>query len=95
MSADTGVYVLKTITRNPEIFEYRVACLQAVDNVSWDDNQKCQTNDPDVMIKNARKMWLGHFTSNEDTAMKWALEIQKDYGWTEYGICMIEIDRVF
>lgn len=38
MSADNGIYILKTINA------YRVKHILGFDNIYWDDNQKCDTN---------------------------------------------------
>ena len=57
MSADNGVYILKTLGKKPGEFEYRVQEMQAVENYEWDPKRKRPVNDPDVHIKNARKMW--------------------------------------
>ena len=98
MSADNGVYILET--KGPE---YRVAHLQAVDNVyySWSTADDGTTNgdevdDQDIWIMNAREMWFGApvFT-DEDEAWRAARELHDKIDYTEYGISKIEIDRVF
>lgn len=91
MSADNGIYILKTI--GPE---YRVRHLQAVDNICWDQNNKCESSDFDVMIVNAREMWYGsEVFLDEDTAWKYARKLQKEVGYTEYGVSVIHVDRSF
>lgn len=96
MSADNGIYILETI--GPE---YRVAHLQAIDNLAYDESapkgsERYNSKNPDVLIKNARKMWQNCqvFTS-EERAMKSAMEMLKDCCVCEYGICYIKIDRKF
>lgn len=94
MSADNGIYVLET--KGPE---FRVAHLQAIDNLTWDDEKKDHNNDPDVAIKNARSMFgrAKKFKDKESAilyAHKQAEEIVED-GPLEYGVCSISIDRKF
>lgn len=93
MSADNGIYILQT--RGPE---FRVAHLQAVDNVyyCWDGNSGDTTDDPDVWIVNARSMWYNcEVYINEDEAWEKARKLQEEIDYTEYGISKIEIDREF
>lgn len=98
MSADNGVYILQT--RGPE---FRVAHLQAIDNVyySWGYKEDGtidggDTDNQDIWIMNARQMWFGApvFT-DEDEAWKAAREIHDSVDFTEYGISKIEVDREF
>ena len=104
MSADNGVYILETNTKEHNRKEYRVRHLQAVENVGWDDNKQepdknyCggYTDDPDITIKNARKMWSGcQVFYSEENALKEAWKMLKDLDVCEYGICRIQIDRIF
>ena len=108
MSADNGIYILITpsfwskifpILKNSEQYnkEYRVAHLQAIENIDWDWTRGSGEEDHEnIMIKNARKMWKDcKVCYNKKAAYKEARELEKKYGWTEYGICEIEVDRVF
>ena len=89
MSADNGIYILKT--RGPE---FRVAHLQAIDNLDWGRNG-C-TDDPDVRIANAREMWFGSpVFKTEEEAWEEARRLHSLIEYTEYGVSMVEIDRVF
>jgi hypothetical protein len=91
MSADNGIYILKT-----EGPEYRVAHLQAVENVNWDHSKNDYTDDPDVMIQNAREMWSPCQPFNSEAeALKIASHMLQREFICEYGICSIEIPRVF
>lgn len=90
MSADNGIYILETY--GPE---YRVAHLQAVENVQWDSENHCESDDPEVMIVNARRMWKNSevFTIRLgalEKADKLANEID-----TEYGITFVKIPKDF
>lgn len=91
MSADNGVYVLET-----EGPEYRVAHLQAVENLSWDKSKEDYTDDPEVHISNAREMWANTpvFTSKEK-AVKYASEVAEDYPYLEYGIQILKVPKKF
>lgn len=91
MSADNGIYILET-----EGPEFRVAHLQAVDNLEWDDETSSPSDNPDVWIKNAREMWRASAVySNADDAYRRARDLLKKHEWTEYGICEIRIGRKF
>jgi hypothetical protein len=100
MSADNGIYILRTLKKDcPEgsldPYEYRVAHLQAIENVDWDETTGGYTEDPDVRIKNAREMWARcNVVSKKEVDQK-ADELERKYGWTEYGIAYITIERVF
>jgi len=97
MSADNGIYILKT--RGPE---YRVAHLQAVENYNTrayydgDIYRIEHVTDPDYQMEQSRAMWEDSpVFHNEDEAMDYAFQLQDEHVWTEYGICYIVIDRVF
>ena len=96
MSADNGIYVLSTIHPNDiNEREYRVAYLMAVDNLAWDEETKELSDDPDVMIKNAREMW-GNSTVFDDGHNAWDYARILNQGqYTEYGIVEIKIERIF
>lgn len=96
MSADNGVYILETLAENGHYHEYRVAHLCAIDNVNWSEEYSVLMRLDDVRIKNARKMWKDckAFT-NEADAFSEARKIEKSQSWTEYGIVIVVIDRVF
>ena len=97
MSADNGVYILRT-----EGPEYRIKHLQAVENLYWDEHIGGETQDRDVWIVNAREMWKGCevFTDMYDAlneAHRIYEEIMSDdfCPICEYGICSITIGRKF
>jgi len=94
MSADNGIYILTTL--KDDSIEYRVAHLQAVDNIYWDDKIKKETFDDDVMIKNAREMWIDFkYFKSKKKAIDYAIKLHDKIGYVEYGISFIEIDREF
>lgn len=94
MSADNGIYILKT--PKGDGFEYRVAHLQGIENYEWDEQIGGCTDDPDVYIDNARYMWKDcEVFSDEVGVMTLALKMEREYTYVEYGICCIDIDREF
>jgi len=94
MSADNGIYILSTLKGRG--YEYRVAHLQAVENVDWDDKTKDYTKKDDVRIVNARGMWDGcKVFTNEDTAHELAHDLAEDCTILEYGICSVHINKEF
>jgi len=101
MSADNGIYILKTpvssySSMQGDGFEYRVAHMQAAENLSWDDKKHCHTENLNVRIKNAREMWEGEdMFHSEEEARKAAIALAETISFLEYGICLIEINREF
>ena len=94
MSADNGVYILRT--PKDDGYEYRVAHLQAVENYLWDENSNQETDDEDVHIENARRMWAGSPVFTEESRVfSLAFEIYAELDICEYGVSIIDIDREF
>ena len=101
MSADNGIYILKTIHGNG--FEYRVAHMGAVENYEWDFLKKDEsgfglggyTDDTKWHIFNARQMWIDPAFSSRDEAWNEARRQHDEVGYTEYGICEIFIPEEF
>lgn len=104
MSADNGIYILRTISgNNPKRrhYEYRVEHLQAIENYMWDDDTNAQTEDQNVWIVNARKMWSNCIVhSSINRAMTVAktmkdLVMKSECPILEYGISTITIQKKF
>lgn len=99
MSADNGIYILVTGTGNNK--EYRVKELQAVDNVNWDSEITDYTSDPDIRIKNARRMWKNctpykkRAEAMEQAGGLYEEIMESTFPVLEYGICFIEIPKDF
>ena len=94
MSADNGIYVLRTPTDDG--YEYRVQHLQAIDNLEWDRGDEAYSDDPAIWIENARAMWRGcHAFTREGEALEYAAELLRQQPICEYGISFIDIDRRF
>jgi len=93
MSADNGVYILKTPARPIKTgncytnqhgkFEYRVAHCQAIDNIDYSD----------LYIP----LLFGNSAvhRNRDSAMELAVRILDELDICEYGICTIEKENYF
>lgn len=88
MSADNGVYILKTprwpvkegnyYTNQHGKFDYRVAHCQAIDNIDYSDLYlPCYFGNSQVH-------------DNEDDAWKEARQIAEDVDFLEYGVSIIE-----
>ena len=96
MSADNGIYILKTSGFHGHGHEYRVAHLQAVENVDWDSAHTGFTSEPAIRIKNAREMWRGcKVLKSEKKALEAAAVMLRSYPVVEYGISFIEIPLKF
>lgn len=99
MSADNGVYILKTLGKGAR-FHYRVAHLQSVENYTWDHIAMKPTEDSLWQIFNARSMWpmdTVFMTASGVNKAAVALhdKIMADLGVVEYGISEISIPRHF
>lgn len=122
MSADNTIAILET---GIEKKEYRVAHLQAVENIQYDENAPdlgycpnkntyCKDHTPDictmciayenryysdnldVLIRNARKMWKDCPVYNDEAeAFLAAKAMYEEIGYCEYGIRTIKIPRDF
>lgn len=101
MSADNGIFTIKTLKGNG--FEFRVAHIQGFNNIEWSDTEPnpnggfgWYTQDPDTLIKNAREMYKDTKPlTDEKDALEEAYKLHKEVGYTEYGICLLEIPREF
>ena len=93
MSADNGVYILKTparpikdgdcYTNRHGVYEYRISHCQAIDNLDYSDLYVvAYFADSEIFY-------------DEQEASKKAAELHDELGWTEYGICFVEKDVCF
>jgi hypothetical protein len=91
MSADNGIYILETTDG------YRVAHLQAVNNVDYGVRRRAtEAENDDIRIKNARMMWdKAPFFREKEMARQYAFKLEERHQLLEYGICWIKIPRNF
>lgn len=87
MSADNGIYILKTPKYGESSFEYRTAYHQAIDNINY--------NEPSPGHGNALAV-LRYFGdckvhTDEDAAWLVAYDMEKDCDYLEYGVSMVEL----
>lgn len=97
MSADNGVYILKSPTSSGN-FEFRVAHAQAIENLWYDYEKHKMTKEiQDQPLKDYfdRCNIRDSIESALDIAHKIYDEITKCGAPVEYGIQIIEIDRPF
>lgn len=91
MSADNGVYILKTkIPGYPGTYAYRVRELSAIDNLEYATDYGYKNGTKETMLKNAKEMWKGcqvFFT--EEEALVVANQIYLECDICEYGISQI------
>lgn len=85
MSADNGVYILKTGK------QYRVKHLQAIDNLYWDNNG----NYHDHMLPTKIVKMFGEckYTYSADKALNIALTILDELSICEYGIVLLDAKK--
>ena len=85
MSADNGIYILKTKD------QYRVTHAQAIENIYWEHDSRyaCYINERTNKLVPTRviEYWGGcRYTRNPETAYKIAETMLKRIGFVEYGI---------
>lgn len=86
MSADNGIYVLFTESKNGP--EYRVAYSHAIDNIYGKWNQDTGLYEGDIpSILSVFKESQVFYTLNE--ALDFAEKMEYDYEYLEDGICVI------
>ena len=100
MSADNGIYLLKSPKDNADGFEYRVIFAQAIDNIYWNEKTNEEGHEPDP------KSLINYFGKCEvfedsDKAHNKAFEMEREIlsdgfcFFLEYGISTIEIPKPF
>ena len=100
MSADNGIYILKTKAEQPVIesdFEYRVIHAQGIGNIYWDieigDYRKDAQFSPEITFQ-----YFGEapVLDSHDMAFAYAMDLEEDHTYSEYGICNLDHpDQVF
>lgn len=96
MSADNGIYILKS-----EGPEWRIAHAQAIENINWNEETKSSADQNHFNMEEV-KQYFGEsrvFLSEQDVceeAVKMETEIcQSDFPVLEYGICEIRMPHKF
>ena len=99
MSADNGIYILKTPKDNNEGFEYRVIHAQAIENIYWDDVNGYDYENPNPVIL---MDYFGNapvLTEKEATQLVFKMEkevLEDDFcPVLEYGINTITFPKPF
>ena len=84
MSADNGVYILKTGN------QYRVALCQAIDNLYWNEDLHCMCDT--LQPKSIIQMFGDcQHTTDANKAVRIAERILKETGFCEYGIVLMNV----
>lgn len=85
MSADNGIYILKTVCTNGATPHYRVAETSAIDNFKW-----YEENEPYNLGAYMQDVWgKSPFFKTYNEAFIYAQTLEEKQ-YTEYGICNIE-----
>lgn len=101
MSADTGIYLLKSPKDNGVDFEYRVILAQAIDNIYWNDEKKDynSNNEPYAthLIEYFGKCEVLTEKEAHVKAFEMAKEVENDEfcPFTEHGINIISLSKSF
>jgi hypothetical protein len=98
MSADNGIYILRT-NLSENLYEYRVAHAQAIENIFWDDERD---EIGDKLNPQITKDYFGfsQVFHSKDDALKEASKLyenmmQSDFPVVEYGIQTLYIEQEF
>lgn len=103
MSADNGIYILKTIrtfkqedgryawVKTEPHSVYRVAAASAIDNFDW-----YKINQPYNLGAYMKDIWGGcNVYQDKQKALAYAYKLEKVIPVLEYGICSIDTDYIF
>ena len=95
MSADNGVYILKTIKENSNNFEYRVAHAQNIEdvtpNIKYEDLHRCSM----VYIFSRSKIFTDKKEADIEAKKIYDEIMNSDCPIVEHGICIVNVDEVF
>lgn len=90
MSADNGIYVLKTKD------QYRVAHLMAIDNVYWSAIRGNCYDSGKLIPTRVVEMWGDcKFTRDEEKALNMAYKWESKLPICEYGVCVITYNKTW
>jgi hypothetical protein len=84
MSSDNGIFVLQSPNSLTNTIEYRVAYAGAIENIDYFEPGSDHYFAMEVLIFGEAQVH-----TNELYALKEAMQMQEDIGYTEYGICFI------
>ena len=90
MSADNTVAILQSPSRSGECQEYRVVHAQAIENINY-GCKPGEFNDSELLS------YFGDskvFTEEQE-ALVYALDLQDEIGYVEYGVSVISMNRPF
>ncbi len=94
MSADNGIYILKTAARVGGGYEYRVTHAQAIENIYYDvaSGEQWEHFIPEIAFQ-----YFGdcQVYKNEDAAGSYAHLLAQSYPILEYGVCGLDHPKEF
>jgi hypothetical protein len=92
MSADNGIYILKTLAPTGRGFEFRIIHAQAIENLTYQH----PTGNPCEIINYYLDTKV---MTNQNKALKSAHNLYEEYtkdgGYVEYGVSIIEFEKTF
>ncbi len=94
MSADNGIYILKSPSKNSDIFEYRVIEAQAIDNINYEPDRADGFNTKELLTYFGEAQIFFNQKLANDKAFELESEIKSSiYGGRvlEYGINNIDL----
>ena len=93
MPVNDSICILETGT---DVRQYRIAHLVDVKACWWDRKRECHTDDPDVIIENARDMWGSCFAySTLELAAVVAVKLAEKHPDLGHDVVFISIPREF
>jgi len=99
MSSDNGIYILKTPTKDKDIFEFRVIHAQDIEGIYWNNQKNDYQESP--YAANLISYFGKEKVLTEEEADKMAFSLEKEIMSDdfclilEYGINTIELEKPF
>ena len=94
MSADNGVYILATKGQDRGKKEYRVTHAQAIEDINYAPDFPPGRSDGLNTEYVQAKFGKSPIFTDRKIAEGYALRLQEELEWTEYGICFLDYRHV-
>ncbi len=94
MSADNGIYILKTAAQKGGGYEYRVTHAQAIENIYYDvsSGEQWEHFIPEIAFQYFGE---GQVFTDEQEALGYAHKKAEEYAVLEYGVCVLDHPEEF
>ena len=92
MSADNGIYILKTLSQSGRGSEYRIGYAAAIDNLTQPDRHEADKCARQIF---GESMVLNTYKGAQSVAKGIHYDLVKSGIYIEYGIVLIELSKPF